>query len=191
MATGTLLTVQKTSSSFEQKFANYIGTKEAIAVSNGTTSRYVALLACGVKKGDVVAVSPYTHVGSVAPIVMIGAIPKFVDVDEFGNIDPNKIEGSEKAIVAAHQLGTPCNMEKLMNIAESKKIPLIEDSAQGTGAEYDGRKLGSIGDAGCFSIGGDMTKVISTGEGGIVTTNSEAEQLKMQKPQKPRRNNGC
>jgi len=108
---------------FEKKFASYVGTKDAIAVSNGTTSIFVALLACGVKRGDVVAVSPYTHVGSVAPIVMAGAIPKFVDVDEFGNIDPNKIEGSVKAIVVAHQIGNSCDMDTLTKIAEDKKIP--------------------------------------------------------------------
>ena len=159
---------------FEQKFANYVGAKHAIAVSNGTTSIFVGLLACGVKKGDIVAVSPYTHVGSVAPILMAGAIPKFIDVDEFGNIDPDEINEPVNAIIAAHQIGLPCNMDKLKSFAESKNIPLIEDNAQGLGADYNNRKLGSIGDVGCFSIGGDMTKMITTGEGGVITTDSEA-----------------
>ncbi len=159
---------------FEQKVASYVGTKHAIAVSNGTTSIYIALLACGVKKGDVVAVSPYTHVGSVAPIVMIGATPRFVDVDEYGNIDVDKIGGSVQAVIAAPQLGTPCNMKALTDFSELKNIPLIEDCAQGLGAEYNSKKLGAIGNAGCFSVGGDMTKTISTGEGGVITTDNEA-----------------
>jgi len=157
---------------FESEFAKFIGVKHAIAVSSGTASIYVALLACGVKRGDYIAVSPYTHIGSVAPMVAIGAKPVFVDVDCFGNLDPKKlhqIRKKLKAVLPVHLLGQPCNMKEILE----EDCIVVEDCAQSLGAKYDGKQVGSIGKAGCFSIGGDMTKTLTTGEGGIVTTNDD------------------
>ena len=158
---------------FEKRFAEFVGTKYAIAVSGGTASIYVALRACGVGYGDYVALSPYTHIGSLAPIIMCGAIPVFVDVDEFGNIDPVELDKvikdfDLKAILAAHQIGYPCRLEDIGN----EEIKVVEDCSQSLGAEYMGFQVGSLGDIGCFSVGGDMAKTISTGEGGVITSNS-------------------
>lgn len=159
---------------FEKRFAEYIGTNYAYAVSNGSSAIYVALRACKIEQGCSVAVSPYTHIGSVAPIVLAGAKPVFVDVDNYGNIDAEdlaKVIKNVQAVVVPHQLGQPSDMERIKEVAGD--VPVIEDCSQSLGAEYGGKKVGSIGDIGCFSIGGDMTKTISTGEGGIVTTNNE------------------
>jgi perosamine synthetase len=158
---------------FERKFAEYIGAKHAIAVSNGSASIYVALRACGIGQGDLVAVSPYTHIGSVAPILLAGAVPMFNDVDKQGNINPKELQKSLrknplKGIVAAHQLGMPCELDEFPS-----GVPIIEDCSQALGAEYKGQKVGRVGVVGCFSLGGDMTKMISTGEGGMIVTNDD------------------
>lgn len=158
---------------FERRFAEYNGVKHAIGVSSGSASIYVALRACGIKEDDLVAVSPYTHIGSLAPIILAGAIPIFIDVDEHGNIDPEDtqkclLKNPIKAIIAAHQIGVPCELDEL-----PRSTPLIEDCSQALGAEYKGRKAGNIGDVGCFSLGGDMTKTISTGEGGMIVTDDD------------------
>lgn len=156
---------------FEWKFADYIGVDYALAVSNGTTAIYAALLACGVGKGDRVAVSPYTHLGSVAPIVWAGAEPYFVDVDANGNIDPEKLRVQRcnfTAVLAVHNLGMPCFMSHIREAAEDYCL-VVEDAAQSLGSSYAGMMTGSIGEAGCFSLGGNMTKAISLGEAGVVT----------------------
>jgi len=157
---------------FENKFAEYVGVNHAISVSNGSASIYVALRACGIGKGDLVAVSPYTHIGSLAPIVLAGAIPVFIDVDQYGNINTKEVQTFSqnsplKAVVAAHQIGQPCEMDEIPD-----SLYVIEDCSQALGAEYRGQKVGSIGDVACFSIGGDLTKMISTGEGGMIVTNN-------------------
>lgn len=158
---------------FERRFAEYNGVKHAISVSNGSASIYVALRACGIEENDLIAVSPYTHIGSLAPITLAGATPIFIDVDEHGNIDPEDtqkclLKNPIKAIIAAHQIGLPCELDELPH-----SVPIIEDCSQALGAEYKGRKVSSIGDVGCFSLGGDMTKTISTGEGGMIVTDND------------------
>lgn len=158
---------------FERRFSEYNSVKHAIAVSSGSVSIYAALRACGIKQKDTVAISPYTHIGSLAPVILAGAIPIFIDVDEHGNIDPEDtrrafLRNPIKAVIAAHQLGQPCELEEL-----PRSVPIIEDCSHALGAKYRGRKVGSIGDAGCFSLGGDMTKTLSTGEGGIIVTDDD------------------
>jgi len=162
--------------SFEKEFANFCGTKYAVALSNGTVALELALKAIGIKKNDEVIVTPRSFIASVSSIVNVGAKPIFVDIDsETQNIDPKQVEykisSKTKAIIAVHLAGLPCNMDEIMKIANQNDILVIEDCAQAHGAEYKGKSVGSIGHIGCWSFCQD--KIISTGgEGGMVTTNS-------------------
>ena len=163
---------------FEKIYADYVEAKHAIVVASGSTSIYTALKAIGVDRDDLVAVPSYTHIGSAAPIVLAGGIPLFVDVDEYGNFSAEDLmryldkddltyEGKKlKAIVVVHQLGMPCDVDRL-----PKGIPVIEDASHALGSKYKGRYIGNLGKLGCFSIGGGRTKTIGTGEGGMIVTN--------------------
>jgi len=162
---------------FEKKFANFCGAKRAFAVSSGSASIFIALKACGVGRGDFVAVPCYTHIGSVAPILLAGAKPLFIDVDEYGNIDPDRLRkdlslkrygGKVKSVIVVHQLGMPCNMDEMPT-----DVSIIEDASHALGAEYKGKRTGTLGDVGCFSIGGGRTKTIGTGEGGMIVVNND------------------
>jgi len=181
---------------FERSFARYNGAKYAVGVLNGTVAIHVSLLACGVGRGDLVAVSPYTHVGSVAPILMVGAKPIFVDVEpRYGNIDPDQlrhlpVKKKVKAVIVAHQLGQPSEMEPILEEVSGDAF-IVEDASQALGAEYKGKKAGTIGDVGCFSIGGDMTKTITTGEGGMIITNNNEIADKCRNLRNHGEKNGC
>ncbi len=161
---------------FEGRFAEYIGTKYAIAVSNGTAALQLALIALGVRPGDEVITSPLSFFASASSILLIGARPVFVDVEERTyNMDPMKIRQAitpkTKAIMVVHLHGHPANMDPILEIAQEENIPVLEDAAQAHGAEYRGKMAGSLGDAATFSF--YATKNMTTGEGGMVTTNSE------------------
>ena len=162
--------------SFEKEFAEYCGTKYAVALSNGTVALELALKAIGIKENDEVIVTPRSFIASVSSVVNMGAKPVFVDIDlETQNIDPKqfkeKISSNTKAIIAVHLAGLPCNMDEIMKISNQNEIIVIEDCSQAHGAEYKGKPVGSIGHIGCWSFCQD--KIISTGgEGGMVTTNN-------------------
>ena len=161
---------------FEEKFAEYIGVKNAVAVSNGTTALDVALKALDVGSGDEVITSAFSFIASGNCILFQNAKPVFADIDpKTFNIDPadvaEKITKKTKAIIPVHIFGQPAKMDALKEIAEDNKIDLVEDSAQAHGAEYKGQKAGSMGTLGCFSF--YATKNMITGEGGMVTTNDE------------------
>lgn len=161
---------------FEEKFAKYIGTKYAVAVSSGTTALHLALLALGIGPGDEVITTPFTFIASANSILYVGAKPIFVDICEDDlNIDPAKIEAKvtkkTKAILPVHLYGQAASMDEIMKIAKKHKFFVIEDACQSHGAIYKGKKAGSIGDCGCFSF--YPTKNMTTGEGGIVTTNNK------------------
>lgn len=163
---------------FQAKFAEYCGVRNAIAVSGGSASIYVALRACGVELGDYVAVPAYTHVGSVAPIILAGAKPVFVDSDKYGNMSPSDLEKAiqskpVKAVITVHLLGVPCQMQKIRNVIKDGTF-VVEDASHALGSEYKGKRCGSLGDIGCFSIGGGRTKTIGTGEGGMIVTSDKA-----------------
>ena len=166
---------------FQTKFARFCGRKNGIAVSSGSASIYVGLRACGVGPGDYVAVPAYTHIGSVAPIVLAGAKPVFVDSDKYGNLSHSDlekaIEGKKnlRAVITVHLLGVPCEMQKIRDVIDdlSEKVFIIEDASHALGSEYRGKRCGSLGDVGCFSIGGGRTKTIGTGEGGIVVVDDD------------------
>ena len=159
---------------FESEFAEYIGVKHAIAVVNGTTALDVALKALGISHGDEVITPAFSFVASSNCILYQGAKPVFADIDpKTFNIDPSdverKITKKTKAIVCAHLFGQPAAMREFKEAAEKHNIALVEDAAQSHGAEYDGKKVGGIGDVGCFSF--YATKNMTTGEGGMITTN--------------------
>ncbi len=166
---------------FQSKFADFCESKHGIAVSGGSASIYVGIRACGVEPGDYVAVPAYTHVGSVAPIVLAGAKPIFVDSDRYGNMSPKDLEKAIenkkhlRAVVVVHLLGVPCEMREIENVlnAHGEKTAIIEDASHALGSEYRGKKCGALGDVGCFSIGGGRTKTIGTGEGGMIVTNDD------------------
>lgn len=168
---------------FQDQFAKACGTSHAFAVSSGSASIYVALKACNIGPGDLVAVPSYTHIGTVAPIVLAGATPCFIDCNLIGNIEPENIgfamekKDMFKAVIAVHQLGVPADIDKIRSISPNSII--IEDASHALGAKYKGRKIGSLGDVGCFSVGGGRTKTIGTGEGGMLTTSNEMLALRI------------
>ena len=169
---------------FEEKFAEYIGAKYAVATSSGTTALHLALLASGVKSGDEVITTPFTFISTATPILFCNAKPVFADINpRTFNIDPEKIEGvvtsKTKAVLPVHLYGQSCEMDRIMEIADKHNLIVIEDACQAHGAEYKGKKVGGIGDAGCFSF--YPTKNMTTGEGGMVTTTDEelAEEIRM------------
>jgi len=159
-------------SSFEQAFAAYCGTKEAIGVNSGTSALHLALLAAGVSPGDEVITVPFTFIATVAAIEYAGARPVFVDVDDtYCTMDPARLEASvtprTKAIVPVHLYGQPADMDPILEIARRRGIAVIEDACQAHGAEYRGHRCGSMGTLGCFSF--YPTKNLgAVGEGGAV-----------------------
>lgn len=167
---------------FQAEFADYCGVKNGIACSSGSASIYVALRACGVEKGDSVAVPAYTHIGSVAPIILAGAKPLFIDSDKYGNLSPSDLEMAMKgernvrAIVTVHLLGVPCEMQEIKNVINDypENVFVIEDASHALGSEYRGKRCGALGDIGCFSIGGGRTKTIGAGEGGMIVVDNDA-----------------
>jgi dTDP-4-amino-4,6-dideoxygalactose transaminase len=170
---------------FEKAFAAYCKTEQAIGVNSGTSAIQLALLAAGVKAGDEIITTPFTFVATVSAIDYTNAKPVFVDIDpRTCTIDPAKIEAAitprTKAIVPVHLHGRPADMDPILDIAKRHKLLVIEDAAQAHGAEYKGRRIGSLGDLGCFSFypGKNLG---AYGEGGAVTTNNPdfAKRLRM------------
>jgi perosamine synthetase len=160
--------------SFEKEFAEYIRVEHAIAVTNGTVALDVALKALKIGPGDEVITSAFSFIASSNCILFQNAKPIFADINpKTFNIDPSdvaeKITAKTKALIPVHLFGQPANMDTLIEIAQDNGIALVEDAAQAHGAEYKGRKTGSMGDAGCFSF--YATKNITVGEGGMITTN--------------------
>lgn len=161
--------------SLEKEAAHFCGTKHAIGVASGTDALHLALRACGIKQGDEVITSPFTFVATAEAIAYCGATPIFVDIEpKTFNIDASKIENNitknTKAILPVHLYGQSCAMDKINEIASKNKLRIIEDCAQAIGAEMNGKKVGSIGDVGCFSF--FPTKNLGCfGDGGLVTTN--------------------
>ncbi len=161
---------------FEKEFAEYIGVKHAVAVANGTIALDVALKLLNLAPGDEVITSAFSFIASANCILFQNAKPVFADIDpRTYNIEPsdvaNKITSKTNAIIPVHMFGQPAKMDALKEIAEDKGIALVEDSAQSHGAEYKGQKAGSIGDMACFSF--YATKNMTTGEGGMITTNDQ------------------
>lgn len=161
---------------FEKRVADYVGAKYAVAVNSGTAALHIACLAAGIKEGDEVITSPITFAASANCVLYCGGTPVFADIDENTyNISPDEIERRvterTKAIIPVHYTGQPCDMDAIMDIAGKHNLLIIEDGAHALGASYKGRKIGSIAHMTCFSF--HPVKPITTGEGGMVVTNSE------------------
>jgi dTDP-4-amino-4,6-dideoxygalactose transaminase len=161
---------------FEKEFAEYCGSKYAISCVNGSVALRLALIASGVKPGDEVIVPPYTFIATASIVIEANCVPVFVDIHpDTYNLDPLKIEAAiterTKAIIPVHFAGLACDMDLIMAIAKKHKLFVIEDAAHAHGGEYKGKKLGSIGNAGCFSF--QSSKNLNAGEGGLIVTNDE------------------
>jgi dTDP-4-amino-4,6-dideoxygalactose transaminase len=162
---------------FEQDFARLLGARHAFACASGSAAVHTAIAAIDPNPGDEIVTTPITDMGALAPILYQGAIPVFADVDERTyNVTARTIEPclSERtrAIVVTHLFGNPCGMAEIMELAEARGIPVIEDCAQAFLAEHGGQRVGTIGAIGCFSL--QQGKHITTGEGGLVTTDDDA-----------------
>jgi dTDP-4-amino-4,6-dideoxygalactose transaminase len=159
---------------FESVFSNYCGTKYGVATSSGTTALHLSLLACGIEKGDEVITTPFSFIATANAILYCGAKPIFADIDaQTFNIDPEKIKEKitdrTKAVIVVHLYGHPCEMEPIIKICRDKNIKLIEDACQAHGATLSNKKVGGVGSCGVFSF--YPTKNMTTGEGGMLTTN--------------------
>jgi perosamine synthetase len=160
---------------FERAFAAMVGVKHAIATSNGTTALHAALLAHGVGPGDEVITTPFTFMASINSILYTGARPVLCDIDESFNLDATLVERAitprTKAIMPVHLYGQPADLDALDALARAHGLALVEDACQAHGAEFDRRRAGSFG-TGCFSF--YATKNMTTGEGGMITTDDDA-----------------
>lgn len=161
---------------FEKEWANYLGVKYAIGVGSGTDALFLSLKVLGIGEGDEVILPSFTFIATALAVSYTGATPIFADINQDTiNVDPQDIErkitSRTKAIIPVHLYGNPADMEKIMNIAKKNNLFVIEDACQGHGGKYFEKKLGSIGDIGCFSF--YPTKNLGCyGDGGIVVTNS-------------------
>lgn len=161
---------------FEKSFAKFCNTKYAALTNSGTTAIHVALAALGIGKGDEVLVPDLTMMATFFAVLYLGAKPIPIDSEsDTGNIDPalieRKITKRTKAIIVVHLFGHPVDMDPVMKIAKKYNLHVIEDAAEAHGALYKGKRVGGIGDIGCFSF--YANKIITTGEGGGVTTNNK------------------
>ena len=161
---------------FEQEFAKYAGVKYAVAMNSGTAALHAALYAVGVRENDEVITTPFTFIATANSILMQNAKPVFADIEEDTfNIDAsqieNKITKKTKAILAVDLYGHPYAYDAVKKIADKHNLKIIEDACQAVGAEFDGRKCGSLGDIGAFSF--YATKNMTTAEGGMLTTDNE------------------
>jgi len=168
---------------FERKLEAVVGVKHAIAVNSGTAALQTSLMAYSVKAGDEVIIPAFTFEATANVVVACSAKPVFADIQSDWTIDPRdvkkKITSRTKAIIPVHLYGYPVDLDEIRELAEANSIPVIEDAAESLGAEYKGRQTGRTKDAGCFSL--YATKVITSGEGGAITTDDDAlaEKLRM------------
>jgi len=159
---------------FEEEFAGYCGTGYALGVTSGSAALKVALTALDVGPGDEVLVPCFTFLATYEAVLEVGAVPVMVDIDDTLNLDPQEIERKKtpytKAVIPVHMCGSAARIDKIMEVARKNKLLVLEDNAQGCGASFQGKKLGSFGEMGCFSF--DYVKTVTTGEGGMIITDS-------------------
>jgi dTDP-4-amino-4,6-dideoxygalactose transaminase len=162
-------------STLEKEFAKYCRAEFALATSSGTSSLLVSAIALGLKPGDEIIVPAYTFVASYSSVIFAGLVPVLTEIDESLTIDPNDIEHRitprTKAIMPVHMLGNQCNMDRIIAIAKKHKLLVLEDACQAGGASYKGKKIGTIGNIGAFSL--NIFKTINSGDGGLVVTNDK------------------
>jgi 8-amino-3,8-dideoxy-alpha-D-manno-octulosonate transaminase len=160
---------------FEQAFANRMQTEHCQLISSGTAALTLALTAAGVGAGDEVIMPTFTFVASFESIMMLGAVPVLVDIDDTLTLDPKAVEkaitSKTKCVMPVHMCGSMADLAALKAICDKHKLILLEDACQALGGSYAGKPLGSYGDLGCFSF--DFVKTITCGEGGAVITNNK------------------
>lgn len=161
---------------FEENFAKHMGTKFAVVFNSATSALHAAVVGVGIKPGEEVIVPPYTFTSTATSVLMNNSIPVFSDVKEdIFCLDPKKLKNNKsvlsKAIIPVHLFGHPCDMDEIMEFGRENNLKIIEDCAQAPDAEYNGKKVGTIGDCGVFSF--QETKNMMTGEGGMLITNDE------------------
>lgn len=161
---------------FETALSNYIGTKFCVSFNSGTSALHSSLISYGIGSGDHIAVPSFTFIATVNSPLMVNALPQFIDIEEKTlGLDPEKLEKlitkKTKAIIPIHYGGLPCQIDKISSISKIMKKILIEDAAEAIGSKFKNKKIGTFGDSAIFSFAGN--KVITTGEGGAVVTNSE------------------
>lgn len=160
---------------FEHEFAAHLGSRHALCVNAGSSALICALIGAGVDRGDEVIVPAYTWNATPNAVIASGAVPVLAEVDESLTLDPEdvirRLTPRTKAILPVHMRGAPANMEALTSIARENGLALVEDVCQAAGATFHGRRLGTFGDAGAFSL--QFNKIITTGEGGVLITDRE------------------
>lgn len=167
---------------FEKEIAKFLNVKHAIGVASGTDALVLSLRALGLKEGDIAITTPFTFFSTVSSVRLVNATPSFVDINPISfNMDVERLEyflrkagfkGKVKVIIPVHIFGLSCQMDRIMEIAKDHGIAVVEDAAQAMGAEYRGKKVGTIGDLGCFSF--YPTKNLGAyGDGGLVVTNDD------------------
>jgi 8-amino-3,8-dideoxy-alpha-D-manno-octulosonate transaminase len=161
---------KKKAHTLETEFAEYCGVPHALAVSSGTSALWIALQAMGIGPGDEVLVPAYTFVATYSAVFFCGAVPVLCEIDESLTMDPSDIEAritpKTKAIMPVHMLGNPSKMDAIMKIARKHKLLVLEDCCQANGASYRGRRVGSFGDMGGYSL--NIFKTITAGDGGLL-----------------------
>jgi len=161
--------------SFERGFGALIGSRHALAVASGTAALMAGLAALGVGPGDQVIVPSYTWISTAAAVLAVGAVPVLAEVDESLTIDVSDAEAQitdrTKAIIAVHMRGAPADMSAVLDMARRRGLKVLEDAAQALGGGYRGRRLGTLGDIGIFSL--QYNKIITCGEGGVVVTDDD------------------
>jgi dTDP-4-amino-4,6-dideoxygalactose transaminase len=159
----------------EKSFAEQMGGHRALAVTSGTAALICALQGVGIGPGDEVIVPAYTWIASASAVAAVGGVPVLAEVDESLTLDPQDVERKitpyTRAILPVHMRGVPCRMDELLAIAGRFGLKVVEDVAQACGGSYHGRRLGTMGDAGCFSF--QFNKIVTAGEGGMVITPSD------------------
>lgn len=159
---------------FEDQFAIKMGARFCVAVNSGTSALMASLIAIGLQPGDEVLVPGYTFIASMSSVIALGGLPVLVEVDDSLTMDPadaeRKITARTRAIMPVHMLGNPCDMASIQALAGKYKLTIIEDCCQALGGSYSGKRLGTIGALGAFSL--NNYKVINSGDGGVLITNS-------------------
>jgi perosamine synthetase len=168
---------------FERKLESYLGVKHVVAVNSGTAALQTSLMAYNVKAGDEVILPAFTFEATANVVIACSAKPVFADIQSDYTIDPadvrRKVTSKTKAIIPVHLYGYPVDLDEIREIARANSVPVIEDAAESMGADYKGTQTGYTDDAGCFSL--YATKVITSGEGGAISTNDDgmADKLRM------------
>lgn len=162
---------------FEEAISRYAGTRHAVAVNSGTSGLHLAVVACGLGRGDEVVTTPFSFVASTNCFLFEGATPAFADIDpETWDLDPAAAEAAitprTKALLPVHVFGRPCRIGRFVEIAERRSLRLLEDPCESLGSTLDGKMTGSFGDAGVFAF--YPNKQITTGEGGVIVTDDDA-----------------